>query len=726
MIKKDKPKILLVIPPFIQMNSVYPSVTYLSGYLNELGYNCASYDLSLNVLLKIFSASGLKNIFNIEPADNWDDYLTRTFHLRESYIEKIDFIIKFLQNPIATDAYKIVKDGFLPEGRYFTTIEGLNYSFGNLGAIDKAKYFSSLVIDDITYFIQKVHSSHFGLSKYAEKMFTDEVIFKSVEKSVSENNVINQLILQVLASKMDDCIYDLVGFSIPFPGNLLASLVAAKFIKENYPTTRIVFGGGYVNTELREIAEKRLFKYCDYLTFDDGELPIKNIIENCFTSRKKKWVRTIALINSKIVYLDNAKEKLIPHNNLKTPSFKGIEVDKYFSMTELLNPMHRLWSDGFWNKILIAHGCYWRKCTFCDITLDYIGRYSPANAKVIVAWMKKIIRQTGKNSFHFVDEAAPPSLLKELSLEIINQKLEIVWWTNIRFEKAFTYDLCRLMSKAGCIAVSGGLEVADDRLLKLINKGISVSQTAIACRNFKNAGIMVHAYLMYGFPTQNELEIINSLELVRQFFKNKLIDSAFWHLFTLTIHSPIAKDIQNYDIKILNSQKYKFANNNLVHRNLSGMNFYKYSKGLDKSLYNYMQNLGINNTLQTWFDFHIPKTTIKRNEIKNILRNSDDHKIKQNSTFIWIASAPQIITSDSRKAKLVIHNNNSIGEWILKKEIADWLISVYNNITTVGISNRRITSKDILKNIPNGEKTFVKFQKSKTWKEIKDISLLII
>jgi len=282
------------------------------------------------------------------------------------------------------------------------------------------------------------------------------------------------------------------------------------------------------------------------------------------------------------------------------------------------------------------------------------------------------------------------------------------------------------MSKAGCIAVSGGLEVADDRLLKLINKGISVSQTAIACRNFKNAGIMVHAYLMYGFPTQNELEIINSFELVRQFFKNKLIDSAFWHLFTLTIHSPIAKDIQNYDIKILNSQKYKFANNNLVHRNLSGMNFYKYSKGLDKSLYNYMQNLGINNTLQTWFDFHIPKTTIKRNEIKNILRNSDDHKIKQNSTFIWIASAPQIITSDSRKAKLVIHNNNSIGEWILKKEIADWLISVYNNITTVGISNRRITSKDILKNIPNGEKTFVKFQKSKTWKEIKDISLLII
>lgn len=75
---------------------------------------------------------------------------------------------------------------------------------------------------------------------------------------------------------------------------------------------------------------------------------------------------------------------------------------------EMANPMHKLWSDGRWNKLTLAHGCYWGKCAFCDGSLDYIKRYEPNTAKTLVDRMERLIEQTGEIGFHFVDEAAHP------------------------------------------------------------------------------------------------------------------------------------------------------------------------------------------------------------------------------------------------------------------------------------------------------------------------------
>ena len=149
--------------------------------------------------------------------------------------------------------------------------------------------------------------------------------------------------------------------------------------------------------------------------------------------------------------------------------------------------MHSLWSDGRWNKLTMAHGCYWGKCTFCDISLDYISLYEPIAATILVDRMEQLIAQTGEQGFHFVDEAAPPALMRAVALEILKRKLTVTWWTNIRFEKNFTQDLCHLLKASGCIAVSGGLEVASDRLLKLIDKGVTVEQVAQVTRSFTAA-----------------------------------------------------------------------------------------------------------------------------------------------------------------------------------------------------------------------------------------------
>jgi hypothetical protein len=287
----------------------------------------------------------------------------------------------------------------------------------------------------------------------------------------------------------------------------------------------------------------------------------------------------------------------------------------------------------------MAHGCYWGKCTFCDISLDYIKTYEPIAASLLADRMETLIAQTGQTGFHFVDEAAPPSLMKALAIEILRRKLVVSWWANVRFEKSFTRDLCQLLKSAGCIAVSGGLEVASDRLLALIDKGITVAQVAKVSQHFTEAGIMVHAYLMYGFPTQTEQETIDSLEMVRQMFETGVLQSAFWHLFTMTAHSPVGLDPDKYKVIKQTKEVGTFANNDIVHIDPTGAEHELFGYGLKKALLNYMHGACFDFPLHKWFDFKTPKTTIAPNYIATALQ-TPDYNSTTNYKVIWLGGNP--------------------------------------------------------------------------------------
>jgi len=269
----------------------------------------------------------------------------------------------------------------------------------------------------------------------------------------------------------------LVAISVPFPGNLYSAFRCAQFIKQHYPQTKTAMGGGFANTELRSLADPRVFAYFDFITLDDGEAPVENLVSYINGEIKTEGLkRTFLLQDGAVTYINNKTVKDYKQGEVGTPDYSDLLLDGYISAIEVVNPMHSLWSDGRWNKLTMAHGCYWGKCTFCDISLDYIKLYEPVAAGLLCDRMETIIAQTGQNGFHFVDEAAPPALMRALAIEILRRKLVLSWWTNIRFEKSFTRDLCLLLKAAGCIAVSGGLEVASDRLLQLIEKGITVAQ----------------------------------------------------------------------------------------------------------------------------------------------------------------------------------------------------------------------------------------------------------
>jgi radical SAM superfamily enzyme YgiQ (UPF0313 family) len=720
-------KTLLIIPPFTQVNTPYPSTTYLAGFLKSKGYEAKSADLSLAVFLRIFSKAGLTEIFSeIKNFAPNDDYVERALLLEDNYINTIDPIINFLQGKNPNLAYRIVGENYIPQGESFTRQINEIEAFGYFGLQDKAKYYSSLVIDDLTEIIRKTITPHFGLSRYAESIAVSPSVFDPILNELERPlNLVEKIIVEETEKSIKDYKPDLIGYTIPFPGNLLGALISAKFVKENYPEIKIVFGGGYINTELRSMSDKRFFNYIDYLTYDDGELPLYNIVKNLEgNAPEKQWVRTLRINENELEYSDNAAEKIVSHNDLLPPSIEGIEPGKYVSLTEMLNPMHRIWSDGYWNKLTVAHGCYWSKCTFCDITLDYIGRYSPANAGTIVDWMEEMIAKTGRTSFHFTDEAAPPSVLKELSIEILKRKLPVSWWGNIRFEKAFTKDLCKLMAASGCVAVSGGLEVADERLLKLINKGVTLEQAASVCRNFRDAGIMAHSYLMYGFPSQTEQEIINSLEIVRQFIQLDLFQSGFWHLFTLTIHSPIAKNAEMYKVKILSQTDNIFANDNLEHYDMTGVDYKKYSEGLRKALYNYMHGIGLDLEVQKWFDFEVPAPTVSVDLISNFLLNTAYKKTELNAYAIWIGSKIVIKKLNSKESSMSVHTGSQQAEWIASTKIVNWI--KYISEGCIIDSDKMILYSEIINNFPGNEKEYNEFTKSDTWKELRETALLLV
>ena len=535
------------------------------------------------------------------------------------YIDQIEPTIAFLQGTNPDFAEQINSLCVLPMGHRFKSFDPEDWSFQQLNLEDRAKHLSTLFLEDLGDFIQEYIDPHFGFSRYAERLGRSANTFDELQWALGqEPSLIQKMALEILTQRIELIQPKLVCFSVPFPGNLFSSLLCGKHIKENFQEVKVAFGGGFVNTELRDLKATEVFQSTDFISLDDGERPLQLIWEH-LAHGKLYFKRTFILKDAEVKYFNNALEADYAFDQVGTPDFSDLKLDRYISVLEIANPMHRLWSDGVWNKLTMAHGCYWGKCTFCDISLDYIARYEPLQAGLIVDRMEELSKQTGIKGFHFVDEAAPPKLMRQVAQELIRRKLQFEWWTNVRFEKTFDDELCQTLAQSGCIAVSGGLEVASDRLLKLIDKGVSVAQVARVCQSFTNAGILVHAYLMYGYPTQTLQETIDSLEYVRQLFESGIVQSGYWHQFALTAHSPIVKDPIRYQIEI-QPKTITFANNDVSYRDLSGIDHTQFTAGLQKAMYNFLHDYGYDFPLQDWFDFPIPATTVAPDAIESYLK----------------------------------------------------------------------------------------------------------
>jgi radical SAM superfamily enzyme YgiQ (UPF0313 family) len=673
------------------LNTPYPATAYLKGFLNTKNISSYQADLGIEVILKLFSSSGLEDIFNqIIINKSVSENSKRIIALKTHYINTIDAVISFLQGHNPTLSHLICQEDFLPQASRFNQMDELDWAFGTMGTQDKAKHLATLYLEDISDLIVECIDSHFGFSRYAERLGRSASSFDELYGALQlDLTYIDRILLDTLDERLKALNPELVSLSVPFPGNLYSAFRIAQWIKSHYHKVKIAMGGGFPNTELRSVSDVRVFEFLDFICLDDGEAPVEHLCEYLDGERSLNDLkRTFAMVDSQLKYCNGSISPDYKQFDVGTPDYSDLQLDKYISVIEVVNPMHRMWSDGRWNKLTMAHGCYWGKCTFCDISLDYIKVYEPVAAGLLCDRMEEMIAQTGERGFHFVDEAAPPALMRSLALEIIRRKLTVTWWTNIRFEKSFTRDLCLLLKASGCIAISGGLEVASDRLLELIQKGVTVEQVARVCHNFTEAGIMVHAYLMYGFPTQTAQETIDSLEMVRQMFEAGVLQSAFWHQFAMTAHSPVGMYPEKFKVEKACSTSGSFANNDIVHLDKTGTDHELFSYGLKKSLYNYMHGICFDYPLQEWFEHKVPKTKVDPSHIEHALIKDDSYIINPDAKIVWLGNTPEMNSLIKSKkgrqwevTEFKFYDKKGAFSIQIAKEQAEWLIQFLQTIS---------------------------------------------
>ncbi|WP_076409361.1 radical SAM protein [Shewanella sp. UCD-KL12] len=647
--------VLLMTPPMTQLNTPYPATAYLTGFLRSQGYEAVQRDPAIELFLEMMTAPALEIIRqhveqNFEHLEDSELPAAIFTFLTEfdRYQLTVESAIRFLQGKDPSLAMRINSRRFLPEGPAFDAIaqmeavsgDVLQAAFGNLGVQDKAKYLATLFINDLSTVITQGVDPYFEVSRYGEQLAAANPSFDNLyDTLMDEPSFSSEILEQLVELYLEETQPSVVALTVPFPGNMLGALRIAQTCKAINPDIPIIMGGGFINTELRALKDPRVFEFVDFICLDDGERPLITLLEYFEGKRGiDDLVRTYFLVQDSdgndsgnssgnnsdsgepyVHFNENNELQDIPQTEVGAPVYDGLPLDEYLSLCEMLNPMHRIWSDGRWNKLTIAHGCYWRKCSFCDVSLDYIDRFDAAGADALVDRIEALIEETGETGFHFVDEALPPKLLFQLAKRLIERNVIISWWGNIRFERTFSQARCQLLADSGCIAVSGGLEVASDRLLKLMKKGVSVERVAQVTKAFSDAGILVHAYLMYGFPTQTEQETVDSLEMVRQLMKHGCFQSAYWHRFVATVHSPIGISPEQFGITLAERPEILFAENDVDFTDPTGTDHEMLGEGLRKALYNYMHGIGFDQPMSFWFNQKVARTGMKKDLISKAI-----------------------------------------------------------------------------------------------------------
>jgi len=627
-------KVLFCLSPMTQLNTPYPSTAYLTGFCRSRGIDAVQCDLSIELAHRVFSADAVEAVGAVlsRHGDRPRSAVVQWFaRERERIGELIPRIVSFLSGGDSSFAASVARRGFLPEGPRFRILDEfvtessdpLDWAFGSLGAADRTKFMASLFLEDFSNVVTEVLDPRFDLVRYADSLGDSQPSFEPLLAALRAeptwvDQELDRLVEAVLLREQPG----LLGISVPFPGNVYGAFRVAATARRLRPELPIVLGGGWVNTELRSLREPRVFDYVDAVLLDDGERPLECFLEHLAGERRREDLfRTFVREGSEVRWISSPAERDVRFSESGTPTYDGLPLRKYLQLPDSLNPMQRLWTEHRWNKATVSHGCYWKKCSFCDVGLDYIGRYDPASAEVIVDRMAALVRETGDSGFHFVDEAAPPGLLRLVAEELLRRRLSVTWWGNIRFERSFTSELSALLARSGCIAVTGGLEVASDRLLARMSKGVTIEQVARVSSGFVRAGILVHAYLMYGFPGQTLQETVDSLEVVRQLFETGCISSAYWHRFYVSVHSPIGQDPASFGIRLLEPD-VRFSVNGVPHVDPDGVDPDLVGPALGRALHHYQHGFGLDVDVHTWFAAGAPATTIPRDRVARALEAS--------------------------------------------------------------------------------------------------------
>jgi len=645
---------LVIQPPFVQLNAPYPAVHYLAAWLRGRGLEVGVEDHSIELYREIFSRRGLALVFaeaerrlgsGTLPEEGAVE-VVRYLSYRRLYQEWIGPVLDYLSGGDPAFAHRLAAAVEFPRG---ARVEAFLDTRGRRPGTEDAPRLASLLLEDLGDLIVHAVDRDFGTVHYGERLGRSREDFGEVLEGLEGAWIARELYRPLLASRFAELAEggapDFLLLSLPFPGTLTGALACASEARRAFgESTCIVFGGGYVSTELRGLRDPRLFDFCDYLCFDAGYGALARIFEarreglappawpaeglyrtmtrrggailasgfpagdlaaeaaGCDGPASRQPLRSIQAGPDPLPLLALEGEAVADCH----PDWRDFDPSRYLRPLDSTNPMHRLWTESPWLKYRLAQGCYWKRCAFCDTQLDYVSSFLRSELEPLLEAMDRASEGTGLSGIHFVDEALPMGRL--LAFAEANRKRAAAgkkqyhYWGNIRFDASWTPERCELLAASGLVAVSGGIEVASEAGLAMTDKGFDLPSLVRTLVALRQAGLLVHAYLIYGFPGQDRASILESADFVRGLFAAGLVDSAFWHRFVLTRHSRMMAEWKEGGRPELSPRDRggSFAANDLEFEGEEA--FDSYGKVLDAALGAWMEGQDLDRPAAEWFD----------------------------------------------------------------------------------------------------------------------------
>lgn len=318
---------------------------------------------------------------------------------------------------------------------------------------------------------------------------------------------------------------DLVGISIINTSQLIPGLTLANLIKKADDKIHINIGGSVFTRLINEISNNDgLFSIIDSIIVHEGETALLGLIKHLENGFDIENVPNLIYKKGDKIRMNKLSPAGEDINSLPTPDFDGFPLELYLSPHLVL-------------PLLSSRGCYWGKCTFCDHSFGYSGKYRPREAGMLYNDLDVLKKKYGTGFFTFQDEGLSPKLISALSDKIIQNDLNISWLADSRFEPAFSKEMSQKMARAGCKMLYFGLESGNERILACMDKGIKKENVRKICKYCSDAGIWTHLFLIFGFPTETPDEAKETMNFVLA--NSSIIRSMSFGSFQLTKHSKV-------------------------------------------------------------------------------------------------------------------------------------------------------------------------------------------
>lgn len=486
----SKQKVLLIFPPIFYPHMPYLATASLYSFMKNIGFEVSQSDLNIDfynhVLMK-------KNVINSHKRIV-DDILPK-------FKERLPEELQLTSDSSIRKIIELIDEAIL-------TIKGKSKKL----EITEAKLILDLSLDVVSdsYYPLKLFTTNLKTS-YNEKSSSD--IYKSLFDT--KENIFIDYYNEVVPDLLRERRPDFIGISITAHTQLIPVFTLCKKIRETNKSIKIILGGNVV-TRLSEFFsnKNKLSEFYDYIITGEGENKLIDLI-------KKE--------NKQYIYPTNV-------NNIPTPNFDDLPIYDYFDFEPIL-------------PIYASRKCYWDKCTFCDIPFGYDSVHRQRSVENIINDIITLKNKYSVNNFKFVDDAMPPKIMYNLSVELIKREIEINWEAYVILAKEFLdKEFCVTISEAGCQWLYFGFESGDPEVTKGMKKGHKVLNIEKILKNTHEAGINNHVWVIIGFPGEKKSTIQNTIDFIDR--NHTYIDSIEVNQFALVKHASIMKNKNWLDYNI--------------------------------------------------------------------------------------------------------------------------------------------------------------------------------